>query len=55
MVQRLGPRPVGLAGRAAHLHPSIAASMRAALTPGIALEVRESEAHFAAARLAAKG
>jgi glucosamine kinase len=55
MVLRLGPKPVGLAGRAAHLHPSIAAAMRAALPKGIALEVRASEAHFAAARLAAKG
>jgi len=55
MVERLGPRPIGLTGRAALLHPSIEKAMRAALLPGITMESRESEAHCAAARLAAQG
>lgn len=53
MTSRFGPRPIGLTGRAARMHPLIGQSMRAALPADAALEVRESEAHLAAARLAA--
>lgn len=51
--QRFGPRPVVLAGRAATLHSSIPAAMRAAL-PGVPLHQTEGHAHHAAARLAAR-
>ncbi|MFC3460314.1 N-acetylglucosamine kinase [Massilia haematophila] len=54
LVARFGPRPVALAGRAAELHPSIAATMRAALPPGVALTQTAMRAHHAAARLAAR-
>jgi len=50
---RFGARPVALAGRAAALHPLIAASMRAALPPATTLTQASGEAHHAAARLAA--
>lgn len=53
LANRFGPRPVALAGRASELHPSIAASMRAALPPDTKLVHTGSQAHFAAARLAA--
>jgi len=43
---------VALTGRAAQLHPRIAASMRAALPPDTALELRNCLGHHAAARLA---
>ena len=52
---RFGPRPVAVSGRAAGLHPSIVASMRAALAasdPAIVLGASTGEAHHAAARLA---
>ena len=54
MERRHGRRPVALTGRAARLHPLIAESMRAALSPGTALTVRDALGHHAAARLAAK-
>ena len=54
MVQRFGLLPAALTGRASQLHPAIGASMRAALLLGIELQVRESRAHHAAARLAAR-
>jgi N-acetylglucosamine kinase-like BadF-type ATPase len=50
---RFGPRPVAVAGRAAELHPMVLESMRAALPAGTALAQTGSQAHFAAARLAA--
>jgi N-acetylglucosamine kinase-like BadF-type ATPase len=53
LTNRFGPRPVALSGRAAELHPMIAAAMRGALPRDIALTQSASEAHFAAARLAA--
>lgn len=53
LINRFGPRPVALAGRAAELHPMIVEAMRAALPPGTALTQTRSEAHYAAARLAA--
>ena len=53
LIARFGPRPVALAGRAAELHPSIAASMRADLPPNTILTQSTMRAHHAAARLAA--
>ena len=55
MTLRFGPRPITLAGRAAQLHPAIADAMRAALPASTPFQVRISEAHVAAARIAAKG
>ena len=52
LIRRFGPRPVALAGRAAGLHPSILASMRAALPPATPLNQTSLRAHHAAARLA---
>lgn len=54
MVQRYGPRPIALTGRAATLHPVIGESMRRALGGDTPFEIRASEAHVAAARLAAR-
>ncbi|MEO8100980.1 MAG: BadF/BadG/BcrA/BcrD ATPase family protein [Betaproteobacteria bacterium] len=53
MFARFGRRPFALAGRVARLHPIIERSMRAALPPDCELVVRVSEAHIAAARIAA--
>jgi glucosamine kinase len=53
LIRRCGPRPVVLSGRAAELHPSIAAAMRASLPPGTAVTQTAMRAHHAAARLAA--
>ena len=50
---RFGARPVALSGRAATLHPLIAATMRAALPPDLPMTLAGSEAHLAAARAAA--
>ena len=54
MISRFGDRPITLAGRVAQLHPMIEQSMRAALPSDTELTVRVSEAHVAAARIAAK-
>lgn len=54
LIARFGPRPVVLAGRASELHPIIAAAMRAALPPAIGLTQTVGQAHYAAARIAAK-
>lgn len=54
MIKRFGARPIALAGRAALLHPSIESTMRAALPEAVTMTVRVSEAHIAAARIAAK-
>jgi len=54
LIERAGPRPVVLAGRAAELHPAIAAAMRAALPSGIKMQQKTARPHFAAARLAAR-
>ena len=54
LTRRFGPRPVVLAGRASSLHPSIAASMRAALPANINLTHTVGRAHHAAARIAAR-
>jgi N-acetylglucosamine kinase-like BadF-type ATPase len=53
LANRFGPRPVALAGRASELHPVIAEAMRAALPAGTTLTHTGSQAHLAAARLAA--
>jgi N-acetylglucosamine kinase-like BadF-type ATPase len=52
LLRRFGPRPVSLAGRAADLHPSIAATMRASLPDNTRLTHTAMRAHHAAARLA---
>ena len=53
LLRRFGPRPVALAGRAAELHPTIAAAMRASLPPATQVTQAAMRAHHAAARLAA--
>jgi glucosamine kinase len=52
LLRRFGPRPVALAGRAAELHPTIAAAMRASLPPETRVTQAAMRAHHAAARLA---
>ncbi len=54
LTARYGPRPVVLAGRAAQLHPAIAAAMRAALPVSLQMEQKVSRSHEAAAKLAAR-
>lgn len=54
LTARHGPRPVVLAGRAAQLHPAIAAAMRAALPVSLILEQKVARSHEAAAKLAAR-
>ncbi|MES2760544.1 MAG: BadF/BadG/BcrA/BcrD ATPase family protein [Pseudomonadota bacterium] len=51
---RFGARPVVLAGRASALHPIIFSAMRAALPADTQLTQTVSQAHHAAARIAAK-
>ena len=53
LISRHGQRPVVLAGRAAQLHPAIAAAMRAALPDWLMMEQKMARSHEAAARLAA--
>ena len=53
LIERFGPRPVALSGRAAELHPSIPETLRAALPPGTAFTQTPGGAHYAAARMAA--
>ncbi|MFP5392870.1 MAG: N-acetylglucosamine kinase [Gammaproteobacteria bacterium] len=53
LTQRYGVRPLALGGRAATLHPSIEASMRAALPPDAVLTRASGHAHHGAARAAA--
>lgn len=54
LTARYGPRPVVLAGRAAQLHPVIAAAMRAALPVSLMMEQKVARPHEAAAKLAAR-
>ncbi|MBB5609686.1 MULTISPECIES: N-acetylglucosamine kinase [unclassified Janthinobacterium] len=54
LIDRYGPRPVVLAGRAAQLHPAIFAAMQAALPASLALQQKVAQPHMAAARIAAK-
>jgi glucosamine kinase len=53
LLGRFGPRPVAVSGRAAALHPSIVAALRAALPDGAVLAQAQGGAHYAAARMAA--
>jgi N-acetylglucosamine kinase-like BadF-type ATPase len=53
LVQRLGPRQVALAGRAAQLHPSILVAMRDALAGVAEPRQVELQSHLTAARMAA--
>ncbi|MGJ7915002.1 N-acetylglucosamine kinase [Massilia sp. LXY-6] len=52
LITRFGPRPVAVSGRAAELHPSIVAAMRALLPAGLAFTQTAGGAHYAAARMA---
>jgi N-acetylglucosamine kinase-like BadF-type ATPase len=54
LINRFGPRPVALSGRAAELHPIIPETLRAALPPGTAFTQPPGGAHYAAARMAAR-
>lgn len=54
LTARHGPRPVVLAGRAAQLHPAIAAAMRAALPVSLTMEQKVARPHEAAAKVAAR-
>ena len=54
MTLRFGVRPVTLSGRVAQLHPLIAEAMRAALPDSTLFQVKTSDAHVAAARIAAR-
>lgn len=54
LLTRFGNRRVVLAGRAATLHPAIEKSLRETLPPSTDLQIRQVDAHFAAARIAAK-
>ena len=54
LTARLGQRPVVLAGRAAQLHPTIHAAMRAVLPDAISLTQSVGQAHHAAARIAVR-
>jgi N-acetylglucosamine kinase-like BadF-type ATPase len=53
LIDRFGPRPVVLGGRASGLHPAILGAMRAVLPDTINLTHRIGHAHHAAARIAA--
>lgn len=55
LLQRLGPQPVALAGRAFDLHPVIEERLRAALAVTTAVQRSRTPAHHAAARIAARG
>jgi len=52
LIGRFGPRPVAVSGRAAELHPSIVAAMRALLPGGQEFRQTPGGAHYAAARMA---
>jgi len=54
LLTRFGPRPMALSGRAAQLHPLIESGMRDALGSRARIDARVSEAHLAAARIAAR-
>ena len=54
MTGRFGVRPIALAGRAIELHSAIEQSCRANLPVDVDLKLVVSQAHYAAARIAAK-
>jgi N-acetylglucosamine kinase-like BadF-type ATPase len=52
LVNRFGPRPVAVSGRAAELHPAIVTAMRDLLPAGLEFCQTAGGAHYAAARMA---
>jgi N-acetylglucosamine kinase-like BadF-type ATPase len=52
LINRFGPRPVAVSGRAAELHPAIVAAMRDLLPSGLEFSQTAGGAHYAAARMA---
>lgn len=54
MCNRFGNKPIALSGRVQELHPVIVESLRLHLPPEITLRQSTSQAHFSAARLAAR-
>jgi glucosamine kinase len=52
LVNRFGPRPVAVSGRAAELHPAIVTAMRDMLPAGLEFSQTAGGAHYAAARMA---
>ncbi|MCY7387589.1 MAG: ATPase [Burkholderiales bacterium] len=54
LILRFGVRPVTLSGRVAKLHPLIAEAMQAALPDSTPFQIKTSDAHFAAAGIAAR-
>jgi N-acetylglucosamine kinase-like BadF-type ATPase len=52
LLNRFGPRPVAVSGRAAELHPSIVAAMRELLPANLEFSQTAGGAHYAAARMA---
>ena len=54
MIGRFGARPIALTGRAVELHPAIEQFCRANLPDSAELKLVMSQAHYAAARIAAK-
>ncbi|MES2036523.1 MAG: BadF/BadG/BcrA/BcrD ATPase family protein [Pseudomonadota bacterium] len=54
MCTRFGNKPIALSGRVQELHPAIVESLRLHLPPEISLRQSTCEAHFSAARLAAR-
>ena len=54
MCKRFGKKPIALSGRVQELHPIIAESLRASLPSDVSFRQRPCQAHFSAARLAAR-
>lgn len=54
MCSRFGNKPIALSGRVQELHPAIVESLRQNLPPEISLRQSTCQAHFSAARLAAR-
>jgi len=54
MCTRFGNKPIALSGRVQELHPAIVESLRTHLPPEISLRQSTCQAHFSAARLAAR-
>ncbi|WP_232063732.1 N-acetylglucosamine kinase [Undibacterium sp. YM2] len=54
MCARFGSKPIALSGRVQELHPAIVESLRQNLAPEISLRQSTCQAHFSAARLAAR-
>ena len=54
MCKRFGDKPIAMSGRVQELHPVITESLRANLPPEISFRQKPCQAHFSAARLAAR-